>query len=534
MKKILFLAILLFSNLHSFAQKEQHYFQAPDKVTVYQQGAMITQNYKVNLSEGTNLIQLDSLPQTTDSKSIRISLPIKTTVLSYDFKYNANNQGEIDFPRQVKQLEDSLSSINEQLNEVNAVLSVLSNEEIIIQNFRLEGNKEKGVTVEEFTKYTQYYEAKLTEVKKNILKQKLQQTKLNEIIKDLTKRLEDARKPFYRKPYYYVELYVNAETAGMYNLELTYFTTNAGWTPYYELRASSTEEPIDIIYKANAWQNTGYDWKDVQMTLSTRNPNMSNVLPNLSIWYLRVMNYQKNVSYDDALESPLSPMSTRSSRVKEAVILDKSSMANVIGTVESKYFSEEYSPKAKYNIKSDGLKRSITLNQDKMEAIFDYYAAPELDLDAFLTAKVPNWSQYRLLPGEANIYFEESYIGKTYIDPYNSTDTLTLSMGRDKGIVIKRELQKDMTETKFLSKNVQKTFGYKISVKNMKKNKIMLTLQERIPISTHEDIEVELIESSSAELDKATGFLKWIIEMQPNQTAEKKFVFKVDAPSGSF
>jgi uncharacterized protein (TIGR02231 family) len=216
------------------------------------------------------------------------------------------------------------------------------------------------------------------------------------------------------------------------------------------------------------------------------------------------------------------------------VVLDKASMANVIGTVESKYFSQEYSPKAKYTLKSDGLKRSITLNQDKMEASYDYYAAPELDLDAFLTAKVPNWGQYRLLPGEANIYFEDSYIGKTNIDPYSSTDTLLLSLGRDKGIVIKRELLKDMTETKFLSSNVQKTFGYKISIKNMKKNKVKLTLQERIPISTHEDIEVELIESSSAQFDKNTGFLKWIFEVEPNQTLERKFVFKVDAPKGSF
>lgn len=531
--KNLIILFAIFSIYPLFAQNEHHYYQAPEKVTIYQQGAMITQTYKITLAEGTNILHLDSLPQNVDSKSIRISLPIKSTVLSYDFKYDANNLGETEFPKAVKQLEDSISAITEQTNELNAALSVLNNEEVIIQNFKLEGSKDKGVTVEDLTKFADYYESKLTDVKKNILDYKIKLSKLNETTKKLTKKLDDLKKPYIRKPYYYIEAFVNAETAGKYSLELTYFVTNAGWTPYYELRASSIDGPIDIIYKANVWQNTGYDWEDVQLSLSTRNPNMSNVLPILSTWYLRVINYNKGGEYDDAL-SPLSPGSSRGSSMKETVILDKSSMANVIGTVESKYFSEEYSPKANYSIKSDGLKRSITLNQDKMEAIYDYYAAPELDLDAFLTAKIPNWSKYRLLPGEANIYFEDSYIGKTNIDPYNSTDTLQLSLGRDKGVVIKRELQEDMTKTKFLSSNVQKTFGYKISIKNMKKNKIKLTLQERIPVSTHEDIEVSLLENSSGEFNKKNGFLKWIFEMEPNQTAERKFVYKVDAPAGSF
>ncbi|OGU60628.1 MAG: hypothetical protein A2X64_07800 [Ignavibacteria bacterium GWF2_33_9] len=533
MKRSIFSISLIFTTIlfvsHSFSQDEIHLFQSPDKVTVFQSGAMITHNYKVKLNEGSNILQLDSLPQAIDGKSIRISMPIKTTVLSNDFKYNANNNKPIEYPKSILKLEDSLRNYENQINEINGLIVILNEEQKIIQNFKLEGGKEKAITVEDLTKFAQFYELKLTEIKKSLLKYHLQLTDLTKLKNDLIKKIAEMKEPYRKNPFYYIETIVNAEEAGIYNLELTYFANNAGWTPYYDLRANGLDKPIDIIYKANAWQKTGYDWKDVELTLSTRNPNMNNVLPILSPWYLRI--YQPQVTYYEQD----SPLSLREDKVSSVLTKDLrgSGDANVIGTVDNKYFSEEYKPSAKYSLKSDGLKKSITLNHEEMEATFEYYTAPELDLDAFLTAKVANWGQYRLLPGEANVYFEDSYVGKSYIDPASGTDTLQLSLGRDKGLVIKREMQKDMTETKFLSNNVQKTFAWKISIINLKKNNIKITMQERIPVSTHEDIEVKLLEKSGADFDKETGYLKWYLELEPNKNIEKTFIYKVDAPKGT-
>ncbi len=134
-----------------------------------------------------------------------------------------------------------------------------------------------------------------------------------------------------------------------------------------------------------------------------------------------------------------------------------------------------------YDVKSDGKEQNVVLKEYHIPVAFDYYAVPKLDGNAYLLAEVPGWEKLNLLPGEANIIFEGTYVGKSYIDPNSTLDSLNLTMGRDKRVVIKKEKLKDFGSVKFLGSDKKQVFAYEITVKNNKKEKVTAEISRSIP-----------------------------------------------------
>lgn len=183
-----------------------------------------------------------------------------------------------------------------------------------------------------------------------------------------------------------------------------------------------------------------------------------------------------------------------------------------------------------YDILSNGKAHSVALKEIKLPASYKYYAAPRVDKEAFLLAEINDYSKYNLLPGEANIIFEGLYVGKTNINPNQTSDTLSLSMGRDKKISIKREKVVDKSGTKFLSSYKEQTFTYDITVRNNKKEDIQMTLKDQYPLSTDKDITIELLEDGKAKVNTETGILTWELKLAPNETKKIRISYKVRYP----
>jgi uncharacterized protein (TIGR02231 family) len=135
-----------------------------------------------------------------------------------------------------------------------------------------------------------------------------------------------------------------------------------------------------------------------------------------------------------------------------------------------------------------------------------------------------------LLPGEANIIFEGLYVGKTTINPNQTTDTLNLSMGRDKKISIKREKVVDKSGTKFLSSYKEQTFTYDLTIRNNKKEDIEMLLKDQYPLSSDKEITIELLEDGKAKVNTETGILTWELKLAPNETKKIRISYKVKYP----
>jgi TonB-dependent SusC/RagA subfamily outer membrane receptor len=183
-----------------------------------------------------------------------------------------------------------------------------------------------------------------------------------------------------------------------------------------------------------------------------------------------------------------------------------------------------------YDVSTNGKEQTATLKEYSVNALYKYYAVPKLDKDAYLLAEVPDWENLNLLPGDANIIFEGTYVGKSFIDPSSTLDTLNLTLGRDKRVVIKKEKLIDYSSTKFLGSNKVQKFTYELTVKNNKKDTVRMMLKDQYPLSTNKEIEVELLDDGSASVNSEIGVLTWKLELAPGEVKKVRFSYSVKCP----
>jgi hypothetical protein len=184
----------------------------------------------------------------------------------------------------------------------------------------------------------------------------------------------------------------------------------------------------------------------------------------------------------------------------------------------------------KYTLETDGKTTTIGIKQFEMPALYDYYATPKIEPTAFLTAKVVNWQDYELQSGEVSLYFEGSYLGKTYIDLTSIADTLSLSLGKDNGIKVSRKLVKQYSSSKFIGSSRTETKEYEIIVRNTKRVPVNIRIADQYPVSTVKEINVDDIKAPDAQIDKETGIVTWTIALQPGQERKSGIGYSVKYP----
>ncbi len=219
------------------------------------------------------------------------------------------------------------------------------------------------------------------------------------------------------------------------------------------------------------------------------------------------------------------------SRAKDGVILItlKDGLDDYI-TVSDKELDVVFDIDLPYDVPTNGKAQTAILKEYEVPASYQFYAVPKLDKEVFLLAQITDWEKLNLLPGEANIIFEGTYIGKSFIDPSSTQDTLNLTMGRDKRVVVKREKLMDYSSVKFLGGNKKQLFTYEITVKNNKKEAINILVKDQYPISQNKEIEVELLETTGAAINEETGVLNWKLSLAAGETKKLRISYSVKYP----
>jgi Domain of unknown function (DUF4139)/N-terminal domain of unknown function (DUF4140) len=184
----------------------------------------------------------------------------------------------------------------------------------------------------------------------------------------------------------------------------------------------------------------------------------------------------------------------------------------------------------KYSLETDGKTTTIGIKQFDVPAIYDYYSTPKIDQSAFLTTKIINWQDYNLQSGEASLYFEGTYMGKTYIDLGSTTDTLSLSLGKDNGVKVSRKLIKEYSSKKFIGSNRTETKNYEITLRNLKSVPVNITVLDQFPVSTTKEITVDDIKVPDAQIDKETGIANWVINLPADQERKLQIGYSVKYP----
>ena len=322
---------------------------------------------------------------------------------------------------------------------------------------------------------------------------------------------------------------------------MNYFITNAGWIPAYDLRANSTSEPINITYKAHVYQNSGEDWDNVQLVLSTYDRTYSATKPTAGVWRLDyTVNKPVAISnrgssnelyYSQNMASPVQAQSEMR-KMKESGKYKDVNMTYVPGsslsTISQNFSNVEFEVKLPYSIKADGSQKLMVVMNEKVEANFFHYMLPRMNKYGFLQAKIGDWENLSLLPGKANIYFQQTIVGSTMINPAVMSDTMELTLGRDQGIVSKRKKISEEERKVGLSKRILKEYTFEIEVRNNTRSSVDLTLEDLIPITANEDIKIKMVEGNGAYLNDTNGMLTWKLKLKPNGKQIIRFTYSIE------
>ncbi|NHM06576.1 mucoidy inhibitor MuiA family protein [Flavobacterium sp. CYK-4] len=526
MKNLMALLLLLTCGLVQ-AQKPIFTSARVTAATVYYSAAEITQTATVTLPKGSSEIVVKNVADYLNESTVQIGAPSNVTVLSVQFTNNYISEYEIDEKSPaIKQVRDSIKLVERELQKVNNAKETENKTiELLDKNQQVSGQN-SGLNVAELMKMLAYYKAKRSESRNTIDLLEERKIKLNQQLADLKNKLEVNTQKEEKTSKGKLVLQVMNEVAGVVDFNINYISNQASWSPFYDLRAESISAPINMMYKAQVVQNTGIDWKKVKLTLSSGNPNQNNQAPVLNPWWLRY-----NEPYSAAYESDkLEEVVVTASAVRKDKRVLGYAAAPINANVVENQLNISFDIDIPYDILSNGKAHSVALKDLKLPAHYKYYAAPRVEKEAFLLAEIGDYSQYNLLPGEANIIFEGLYVGKTYINANQTSDTLNLSMGRDKKISITREKVAEKSGTKFLSSKKEQTFTYDITLRNNKKEAVELLLKDQYPLSADKEIEILLTESSGAKTNSETGILTWELNLKPNETKKIRIAYKVKYP----
>jgi len=535
MKKI-FLLLFLASAV-AFAQKPVFTTAKVKAATVYFNAAEITQSAAVNLPAGTTELVIKNVANYLNENTVQIGAPSNVTVLSVQFTNDYISEFEPNETSPViKKVRDSIKLVEKELALVaNQKASEQKTLELLDKNNQVYG-QQSGLSVAELIKMVDFYKAKRTETANAINAFYTKEQKLSEKLNDLKSRLEINTNKQDKTSSGKLVLQLMSDVPVNTNLEITYLTPNASWSPFYDLRADNTTSPINMLYKAQVAQQTGIDWKKVKLTLSSGVPNQSSYAPELNTWFLSLANNNEkykevtiqgrpNANFVQTLQGQVPGLDVEMGYMSPG----KASISNYT-TITENQMNVSFDIDLEYDILSNGKQHSVTLKEIKLPATYRHYAVPKLEQEPFLLAEINDYSKYNLLKGEANIIFEGMYIGKTYINPSQTADTLNLSMGRDKKISIEREKVAEKSGTKFLSSGREQTFTYDIIIRNNKKEAVKLTVKDQYPISTDKEIEITLLQSNNAKVSAESGLLTWDLNLKPSETKKLRISYRVKYP----
>src|SRR5690606_7802498 len=298
---------------------------------------------------------------------------------------------------------------------------------------------QSGVTPASLTAMIKYYREEYKTLSANIISLKEKENEQRKKVDNLQKQLNEAGGNGRNAGQLVVRL--NAAQATKANFNIDYFASNVSWTPFYEIRVDNLDKPVQLVYKANVSQSTGIDWKQVKLSFSSGNPRRNNNAPELNPWWI---SFQEPVRQQ--MEVVVQGYSMKSAPANRE-------MNDDMAVVEESQLSTSFVVNVPYDIYSNQKPQAVQLTSYELPATYTYFMAPRLDESAFLIAKVSDWQQYNLLPGEANLIIDNNFAGSSYINPNSTEDTLTLSLGRDDRITTKRERINEEGSVSFFGKS---------------------------------------------------------------------------------
>lgn len=512
------------------AENEQRVPSNISNVTVFLNQAQVTRVAKVNLQPGLTNLVFDKVSPFINLNSIQVKTESNVVLLSVSQRNNYIEKEEK--PSFIKEIEDTIQSLNNQFQLIQIKREALQMERDVMNANKKIGGDNSGVKVEDLEDALLLFRKRTVETGEELLKLSYAEQKLNLIKQKFQLQLDD----YNGNENSTAEIVVTVKTlAAVANakIEWSYLVGNASWKPFYDVRVKDTKSELQLVSKAYITQATGESWKNVILKLSTTNPNESGSKPELNTLFL---NYHLPIVINDDTDGKkvksvmsVSPRNINSLANPSEEFGAQVKLSDGIASAQQTAVNIEFTVTSAYTILSDNTPHQVDLTVNNLTVAYAYATVPKMDKDAFVTAKVAGNDLQNQVSGEANIYFDGTFVGKTFINGTTS-DSMLISLGRDKRIQVQRTLLKDFSSKSFSGSTKKEMSTWEISIRNTRKEPVVIVVEDQIPVSADKEIEVQMINNGGASFDETTGKLTWKLLLDAEQSQSVRFSFEVKYP----
>jgi len=524
-------ALCIYASLNLSAQAEKEIKAEIKHVTVFPDRAQVDHETTVTIMPGKSVLKLSGLSPYIDVQSIQVKGYGDFTILSVNHQNNYLQNLE-DSP-EVKSIRSQIETLQLKVEDENAAISILKEKEAFLTANRAILVKETTFSLEQFKNVMDLYTNNMDQIMMTTLKKE-------RLIKEYTKQISALQQQVAHKlgrqqlPSGEILVSVSSDKQVSGKLTFSYVVANAGWYPSYDIRVDDIKNPVAIFYKANVFQNSGVEWKDVKLSFSNATPWVAGDIPILNPWFVDFYYPVARMLQEKA--AGVSIIRSEAPAMMEIVSSDKKmeekamEAAPVLVQKQVGETTITFDIAIPYTIPSDGKLQTVEIQRLTAPADYKYVTLPKLSPLAYLTANITDWAKLSLQSGEATLYFENSFVGKSTLNVNQLTDTLTLSLGTDNSILVKREKRKDFTSRKVIGSNRTDTYSFLLTIRNNKSNPVKITLNDQVPVSSNSSISIDTIELSGGKMNKQTGEIKWDLDIKPQETRQIVLTYSVKYP----
>lgn len=547
------LSFLFSANIISYAQEIKTSKISSDikAVTIFLTGGEVHRTVSTNLKKGRNKLIFTEISTVADNKSIQFSsdTPLNLVSVSSEIDYLTVTDRN---PR-IRAIKDSIQLLNDEVVDLQNEKSAYQVERQLLEENKSIKGEQQNLTVEQLSAMATYYRKHVMEINKTMTAYDLRIRKKNNLKNRYQNQLTELNYKETIKSNQIVVI-VDSDNDQKASLDLKYMVSNCGWQANYDLRADNIKDKIALKYKAKVYNNTGNDWSNVQLFLSTSDPNISASAPELAPWFLNYSSLKNNTNdaykgneyvvpsnraytkyYQNWNSAPQISQNLDGVYATDNYEQSQASGANpedniTFTNIEVSQLSTTFEIEKEYSIPSDAKPYLVDITEHSLTATFSHKAVPKLDKDAFLLANIVGWESLDLVPGPTQVYFSDVFVGQSYINTSNVADTLRLSFGRDTKIPVSRKLVQEFSDKKVIGSNRKDNYTYKIIAKNNRDIPVRLSLYDQIPISQDSDISITINETSDATYNETTGKLTWLLDLKPGESKSYQISFTIKYP----
>lgn len=538
LRNFLFLILTLTPALsHSADLKRIPSVSRISAVTVYSDRALTTRSATLSLKPGSYLIAFEALPTLIFDDSVRVEgkgtavatiagLEIKRTFLE--------GSGE----KRSQELQEEIRTLERSSAGLDARKSGIAAQKAFLDSIRVAWgeriSKELAVgrpTAAELVSASSFVGAGITKAEEQSRDLEFEKMVIKDKIDALRRQQHEATGSTV-KEVKTVEVAIEIVREGKLFLELTSMTPQASWEPSYDARLTADAKNAELTFRAMVRQQTGEDWNNIDLTLSTARPAAGGAPPELSPWHISL--YRPQPTMLRALSAAAAPrgMAKMESRMQMEydAAAEEAPAAFVTAQISEEHSSISFHVPRTLDIPSDGTNHGTVVAVEQLPVNLEYMAIPKLSPTVFLKSEMVNQAAYPLLPGKVNTFVGTSYTGSSRLKKIAAGEKFDLFFGIDDQVTVKREELKQQKEAGMFGKN-QVSYRYRVELGNFRKEPVTLTLSDQLPVAGDEEIKVSLEEPSIKPTEiKSNGTIVWSMPLLAGEKKELTFGILVEYP----